>query len=73
MSIFKRKNKNPEIDENVDRHHGDALDYFEESQKGEFAHCPECAKAQKHVRLVKTEGEELECPECHFLIELRRA
>jgi hypothetical protein len=50
----------------------DSLDYFKEKEKGEFVHCPECAKAQRHVRLVKTEGEEMECPECHYLHEVRR-
>jgi len=69
---FFRRGKNPEVDDQVDRHHVDSLDYFKEKEKGEFVHCPECAKAQRHVRLVKTEGEEMECPECHYLHEVRR-
>lgn len=69
--FFKRK-KNPAVDRDVGRHHVDALDYFKEVEQEGFVHCPECAKAQKHVRLVKSEGEELECPECHYLQEIRR-
>jgi len=70
-SIFKSKNKK-ELDDNVDRHHVDALDYFEDTEREEFIQCPECAKEQRHVRLVRTEGENMECPECHYLRETRR-
>jgi len=69
---FFRRKKNPVVDEDVDRHHVDALDYFEEREKEKTIHCPECAKAQKHVLLVRTEGEGLECPECHYIHEIRR-
>ena len=64
---LKKKN----VDKDADRHYGESLDYFRESEKEGEANCPECAKAQKHVRMVRTEGEEIECPECHYL--LRRA
>ncbi len=29
--------------------------------------CPECAKHQKHVKLVRANGEIMECPECHYM------
>ncbi len=67
-----RRKKNPVVDEDVERHHTEALDYFEESEKENFIHCPECGKENKHVHMVETEGESLECPECHYLMEARR-
>jgi rubredoxin len=70
LDFFRRRKKSAAVDDNPDRHHVDSLDYFEEREGN--IHCPECAKAQKHVRLVKTEGEEMECPECHYLHETRR-
>jgi|GEM_PF-1973102 len=64
-----RRRKNAASDEDVAKHHAESLDYFEAR---DAIRCPECAKAQKHVLLVETEGEELECPECHYLHEVRR-
>ena len=29
--------------------------------------CPECAKHQKHVKLVQAKGKTMECPECHYM------
>ncbi len=29
--------------------------------------CPECAKQQRHVKLVRSKGRDLECPECHYM------
>jgi len=72
LDSFRRRRKNPAVDNDPERHHVDALDYFEEDRKSLEIHCPECAKAQKHVRLVETEGENMECPECHYLHEIRR-
>lgn len=66
-----RKKKVPAADDDEERHHVDALDYFEEKDR-DFVHCPECAKERKHVHLMETEGENMECPECHFLREMRR-
>jgi len=68
-----RRKKNAPVDNDPDRHHVEALDYFKEIEKEDSLHCPECAKARKHVRLVRTEGETMECPECHYLHEIRRA
>jgi Zn ribbon nucleic-acid-binding protein len=34
--------------------------------------CPECEKAQKHVRMVETDGKTVECPECHYAHIIRR-
>lgn len=70
LDFFRGRKKNPAIDEDTERHHTISLDYFEE--KDNYVHCPECAKAQKHVHLVETEGEDLECPECHYLHNIRR-
>ena len=72
LDYFGRRKKNPVVDDDAERHHVDALDYFEEKEKSLDIRCPECAKAQRHVRLVKTEGENLECPECHYMHETRR-
>ncbi len=72
LDRLKKRNKNPVVDEDATRHHADALDYFEDEQKAFTLHCPECAIEQKHVKLVKTKGELLECPECHYLHETRR-
>ena len=33
--------------------------------------CPECAKQQKHVRLVENNGK-LECRECRYYMKLYR-
>jgi len=46
------------------------LDYFRRRQKDIV--CPECEKHQKHVKLVETEGKQMECPECHYLHVARR-
>ena len=72
MGLFKRKKTKVADDDDVERHHVEALDYFEERDREQGIHCPECAKERKHVLLVKTEGEELECPECHYLHITRR-
>jgi hypothetical protein len=72
LDYFRGRKKNPAIDDDADRHHVEALDYFEEEGKAFEIHCPECAKAQRHVHLVETEGEEMECPECHYLHDVRR-
>ena len=34
--------------------------------------CPECEKAQKHVKLVEANGKMMECPECHYSHLIRR-
>ena len=71
LAFFRRRKKDFAVDDDdADRHHVDSLDYFEEKES--HVHCPECAKAQKHVLLVETEGENMECPECHYLHEIRR-
>jgi hypothetical protein len=44
------------------------LDYFKTKNKDK--ECPQCAKAQKHVRLVETEGQ-VECPECKYFERVR--
>jgi len=46
------------------------LDYFRKREKDVL--CPECEKHQKHVRLVETEGKQMECPECHYLHVIHR-
>lgn len=46
------------------------FDYFRKSK--EDVMCPECEKQQRHVKLVKTEGREMECPECHYRHLMRR-
>jgi hypothetical protein len=73
LDSFRRRKKNPPVEDDVERHHVEALDYFEEEGKSLEINCPDCAKAQKHVHLVQTEGEEMECPECHYIREIRRA
>ncbi len=70
MGIFKKKNKKAET--NPDRKYGESLDYFEELDEEGMISCPQCAKEQKHVKLVKSEGRQYECPECHYLREVRR-
>lgn len=71
LDFFRGRKKDFAVDDDdADRHHVDSLDYFEEKES--HIHCPECAKAQKHVLLVETKGEALECPECHYLHETRR-
>jgi ssDNA-binding Zn-finger/Zn-ribbon topoisomerase 1 len=74
MGIFDafRRRKTTVVDNDPDRHYVDSLDYFEEEEKALELHCPECAKAQRHMHLVENEGEVLECPECHYLREVRR-
>jgi hypothetical protein len=72
LDSFRRRKKNPAVDDDAERHHVEAPDYFEEEKKSFAIHCPECAKVQKHVHLVETEGEEMECPECHYVHEMRR-
>ena len=69
MGLFKKKAK-AETDQ--DRHYADSLDYFDELEKEGKLDCPECAKAQKHVMLVQTEGEIAECPECHYTLRRGR-
>jgi rubredoxin len=71
LDFFRGRKKNPKVDNDPERHHTDSLDYFEETDI--TIHCPECLKEQKHVHLVETEGENLECPECHYLRQVRRA
>lgn len=44
------------------------LDYFK--KKGKDKMCPECEKAQKHVRLVESGGQ-VECPECRYIERAR--
>ncbi len=44
------------------------LDYFKKKEKDGM--CPECEKAQKHVKLVETDGQ-VECPECHYIEKSR--
>ncbi len=73
LDSFRRRKKNPVADDDIERRHVEALDYFEEKEKSLEVHCPECAKAQRHVHLVETEGENIECPECHYSREIRRA
>jgi len=70
---MRRPKKNPVVDEDPFRHHLDPTDYPEEEEKAFEMHCPECAKAQKHKHLVETDGRAWECPECHLLLEIRRA
>jgi hypothetical protein len=72
LSNFRNRNKNPAADGDAYRHHREPLDYFEEEEKSFEMHCPECAKAQKHMHLVETEGRSWECPECRLLLEIRR-
>ena len=72
LDPFRRRKKNPAADEDIERHHVEALDYFEEKEMSLDIHCPECAKAQRHIRLVQTEGENMECPECHYVRDVRR-
>ncbi|MEM0342963.1 MAG: hypothetical protein QXJ32_01230 [Thermoplasmata archaeon] len=47
------------------------LDYFRKREKDIL--CPECEKHQKHVRLVETDGKQMECPECHYLHVVKRS
>jgi len=72
LDFFRRK-KTAATDDDVERHHIDSLDYFEEKDREQGIHCPECAKERKHVQLVETEGEDLECPECHYMHKVRRS
>lgn len=72
MGLFRKDKREPAKDDDIERHHVDSLDYFEEVEKGEALHCPECAKAQRHVRMVKSEGKGYECPECRYTTEVRR-
>lgn len=72
LDSFRRRKKNPVAEDDAERHHVDTFDYFEEKEKSFEIHCPECAKAQKHVHLVETDGETKECPECHYVHEIRR-
>ena len=67
-----RKRKTPKAETDPDRHYAESLDYFDEIEKEERVDCPECAKAQRHVMLVRTEGETVECPECHYSIRRGR-
>jgi len=44
------------------------LPTIDDLRKGKIdKECPECAKAQRHVKLVMTKGREIECPECHYM------
>jgi rubredoxin len=40
--------------------------FLELFKKKKDVMCPECEKAQKHVKLVETDGKTMECPECHY-------
>jgi hypothetical protein len=64
-----RKKKNPPVEEKGAHYHS-TLDYL--STREEDINCPECAAHQKHVKLKKTEGEQMECPECHYIHMARR-
>lgn len=46
------------------------FDYFRKRETDKM--CPECEKHQKHVKMVETEGKQMECPECHYLHVARR-
>lgn len=46
------------------------LDYFRKRETDLM--CPECEKHKKHVKLVETEGKQMECPECHYLHVVKR-
>jgi|GEM_PF-1551246 len=79
MRLLKSKKKTPPAEEDPklaeddpERHYAEPLDYFEEERGEDTLRCPECAKERKHVLLVKTGGEQLECPECHYIRELKR-
>ncbi len=67
------RKKGAKAESDPDRKYGDALDYFEEVEEERRIDCPECAKAQRHVQLLKSEGETLECPECHYMRNARRS
>ncbi len=67
-----RKKKAQTAEENPYRHHHEPLDYLEEAEKSLEMHCPDCARAQRHVHLVETEGRVWECPECRLLLRARR-
>lgn len=41
-------------------------------RKKKDVHCPECEKEQKHVKMMESDGKTMECPECHFLMRVRR-
>ena len=64
--------KKTAVDQDADSRHVDALDYFEEVEREELLSCLECAREQKHVRLVRTESEGMECPECHYILRRGR-
>ena len=74
MGLFDslKKRKNVKVDTDADRHHHESMDYFREVEKEGMIDCPECAKAQRHVMLVETEGEIAECPECHYTLRRGR-
>ncbi len=41
---------------------------MEDLRKGKIdKECPECAKHRKHVKLVQSNGDVEECPECHYM------
>ncbi len=68
LDSFRKK----KVDNDPDRHYADSLDYFKELEQEEKLDCPECAKAQKHVMLERTDGEGVECPECHYTLRRGR-
>lgn len=46
------------------------LDHHRHVEKD--VNCPECEKHKKHVKLVETKGQDLECPECRYIHITRR-
>ncbi len=61
------RKKTAKVEKDPDRKYADSLDYFEEVEEEGSIDCPECKKAQRHVQLVQSDGENLECPECHYM------
>ena len=51
---------------------GRSMGILDSFRKRKDIMCPECEKAQKHVKLVETEGKTVECPECHYIHLARR-
>jgi len=49
--------------------YGVSMSIFRKKEKDEL--CPECEKQQKHVKLVKSEGQMI-CPECRYVLAAMR-